>query len=523
MKILKSFSIVAILTLLSSLLGYLREATLASEYGATAITDAFFAAFFIPNTLYLILLSGSISTVFVPVFIEYLGKDRDQAWYLASNLFNISALLLFIIILICILSVDYWVAFLFPGFEKATMKMVVDLVIILMPMLLFVGLSSLISSILHSFEHFSTPALAPIVSNLFVIIVILYSHKLGGIYAVAFGVTIGMLLQILIQFPALYRKNAKYRLVMGLGHPALKRIGKLSIPLMIYLLIAYVSLIIERNLASTLPEGTISSLNYAVRVFSIPVAFTAGSVGTVIYPRLSLDVARHESATFSQNVFRSITASLFFLAPISLWLILNSRIAISLLFGYGRFTPEDVTLTSAILIGYSIGMVATGISRILQRASYALQDTSSPLWAEIGTLILYVATAPLLTRYLGGSGLGIARGISFIIVMFVLIWLLKRKHNAILFSLNEVFVVIGKYSFASLLAVATFNLAWLYSLPLFESRTGSFLKTIIFLGLSTVIYLLIGYLLKFSEIQFICEKLLPIKNRLARSWWYKND
>ncbi len=410
MKIIKSFSIVAILTLLSSVLGYIREATLAAQYGASAVTDAYFAAFFIPNTLYLILLSGSISTIFVPIFIEYLSKDDNEAWYVASSLFNVSALLLSSVILICILTVHYWIFILFSGFDKTTIDLAIDLTFILLPMLLFIGLSSFVSAVLNSFEHFTAPALAPIVANIFIIIVIVYSHKFGGIYGVSIGVTIGMFLQLALQFPKLIQMGAKYHFVFDLRHPALRRIWKLSIPLVVYLVIAYASLVIERNIASTLPEGTLSDLNYAVRVFSIPIAFTAGAVGTVIYPRLSLDIANRENEMFSRNVFRSITASLFFLAPISLWLIANARIVINLLFGYGKFTPQNIQLTSIILIGYTIGMVPTGIARILQRASYALQDTISPLWSEIGTLAIYFVTAPLLTYYWGGSWVGPCKG-----------------------------------------------------------------------------------------------------------------
>lgn len=517
MKIIKSFSIVAAFTLLSNILGYFREAALAAQYGASAATDAYFAAFFIPNTLYLILLSGSISTIFIPVFIEYRNKDKDEAWHIASSLFNISALVLSGIILICLISVRYWMVLLFPGFDEATMEMAITLVVILLPMLLFVGLSSLISSVLNSFEHFAIPALAPVVSNIFTIGVILYSDQLNGITTVALGVTIGMFIQFLLQVPTLFRKGAKYHMVCHLRHPALKRIGRLSLPLIIYLLFAYASLIIERNIASTLPEGTISSLNYALRVFSIPIAFTAGAIGTVIYPRLSLDIASHESDMFSRNVFRSMTGSLFFLAPISLWFIANSELVINMLFGYGKFTTDDVLVTSAILIGYSTGMAATGITRILQRSSYALQDTISPLWAEIGALILYVVIAPILTSQWGAWGLGIARGISFIFVMLALLWLLLRKRVEFLFSLKDVLWVIGKYFLAGALAVAVFGLAWENLLTSFNSRLDGFLKIGIFSGLGAVVYLLVGYSFRFGEVLFIHQKLLSLTDRAARS------
>lgn len=515
MKLFRTVSMVATLTLLSNVLGYIRDAVLASQYGATAATDAYFAAFFIPNTLYLILLSGSISTIFIPIFIQYKQKQgTTEAWYIANNIFNITIAFISVIILLLVLTAQYWVDALFPGFKDATLQLTIELTIILLPMLLFISLSSLETSVLHAHEHFSVPALAPIVANIFVIGIIAVSAHFRGIHTVAIGVTLGMLLQFLIQIPKLRQYGATYKLVFNLRHPSVKHIVKLSLPLILYLFIAYTALVVERNIASTLTEGTVSALNYAVRVFSLPIAFTAGAVGTVIYPRLSLDANNQQNIAFSKNLYQSITVSSFFLIPTSLWIIVNGQAVIQILFGYGKFAPDDVQLTTMILIGYTIGMAATGITRLLQRAAYALQDTTTSLWAEIVSLFFYAMIATILTERLGAFGLGLARGIAFIFVLFFTMGLLFRKHDAILLKQKEVLQALLKYILISGVAIAVPTLIINLLGITFDIFTEQpLIRLMLITSSSFCIYLLLGFAFHIDEVVFLYEKWGKIKAR----------
>ncbi|MCJ7723993.1 MAG: hypothetical protein MUP03_07665, partial [Anaerolineales bacterium] len=305
MKIIKSFSVVAGFGLISGLLGYVRDAALAAKFGATLATDAFFAAFFVPNALFLILISGSIGMVFIPIFTEYLGKDRKEAWHVASSVFNLSMLVLGLIVLVGVVTVQSWLNLLFPGFGKGTMQLSVALSFCLLPVLLFTGLASLASAALNSFEHFTIPALGSIIGNIIVIPAIIFSGYFGGIYGVAIGVLIGMLIQLLIQIPVLLRFGLRYQFVINIRHPAILRMIKLALPLIAYLIIAYTSVAVERIIASSLSAGTVSALNYSMHIFILPVTIFAGSLGTVIYPRLSMQSASNDNQAFTEKLAKA--------------------------------------------------------------------------------------------------------------------------------------------------------------------------------------------------------------------------
>ena len=456
MEITKSLSILVGATLLSSFLGYARDAALATKFGASTATDAFFAAFFVPDTLYLILVAGSTSAVFIPVFIEYLEKDREEAWYVASCVFNVSALVLGIVVLVGVLTVRNWIPLLFPGYDESIRALSIELSLLLLPMLLFIGLSNLFTAALNSLEHFTVPALAPVISNVIVIAAIIFSGYLGGIHGVAVVVPIGMVFQSLVQLPVLVRLGARYRPVLNLWHPALRRVGKLAVPLIAYLAVAYASLVLERMLASTLSTGTVSAFNYAMRLFVLPVRSFGGTIGTVLYPRLSRQAASNDKQALTESLSKAIGVAVFLLLPKSIWLVINSEFLVSLVYGHGRFTPKDVHLTAIILGGYAIGLMPRGITGLLQRGFYALQDTVTPLLIEVFTLVMYVGGATGLTYAFGPVGLASARGLSFIIVVVISVWAFHRFHQTLV-DRKRLLFLFGRYLLAGLFAAAIWS------------------------------------------------------------------
>lgn len=514
MRLLRSFSVVAGLTLIASFLGYVRDAALAASFGASTTTDAYFAAFFIPNTLYLILLSNSVAIVFLPIFVESFQKDRDQAWRTASALFNLSFLVLSAVVLVAALTVQWWMPILYSGFTDSTMALAITLTLILLPMLVFIGLSTLLTAILNSFDHFAVPASAPVIGNIIVIIAIFLSNIWWGITGVAVAVTLSAAVQLLIQIPVLRRFDSRYSFTLDIRNPAIGRVLRLAVPLVIYFAIAYASQAVERNIASSLVEGTVSSVSYATNLFRVPIAIFAGSLGTVIYPRLSLEAANESGDLFSASMSRAIGATTMLLLPLSAWLLINSESIINVLFGYGRFSADDVQLTAIILAGYAIGMTANGITRILQRAFYALQDTVTPVLAEIASFVVYVGAVIFLVRVIGPAGLGIARSVYFILVAVLSYWLLAR-HAEVLLKNRPLVLMFGRYLLATAAATVVWvGFAWLgNSVAILESRLGELLS----LGLSglvgALVFLLVARLLKADEVEMLTSRSLAFTGR----------
>ncbi len=516
MKLVRSFGVVAGLTLVASFLGYVRDAALAASFGASTTTDAYFAAFFVPNTLYLILLSNSVAIVFLPIFVESFQKDEKAAWRTASTLFNLSFIVLSGVVLVSSLTARLWMPVLYSGFAEPTMHLAITLTLILMPMLIFIGLSTLLTAILNSFDHFAIPAFAPVLANIIVIVAILLSNYWWGIEGVAVAVTLSALAQLLIQIPVLRRYNSHYSFILDWHNPAIARVFRLAVPLVIYFAIAYASQAVERNIASSLVEGTVSAISYAANLFRVPIAIFAGSLGTVIYPRLSLEAANESNELFSGSMSRAIGATTMFLLPLSFWLLINSETIINVLFGFGRFSAEDVQLTAIILAGYAIGMSANGITRILQRAFYALQDTVTPVLVEVISFAAYVGLVIPLVRTAGATGLGVARSVYFIVVAVLSFWMLNR-HPEINFDKRTYSLMFGRYLLASAGAsLVWLGLAWLSAnRTLMLGRIGGFA----YLGFSAVVgavvFILIAYLLKADELRLLAGQSMALAGRLT--------
>ena len=506
MRLARSFSVVASLTLVASFLGYVRDAVLAARFGASTVTDAYFAAFFVPNTLSLILLSNSVAIVFLPLFVEAFQRDKQSAWKIASTLFNLSLILLSAVVLVASLTAQFWMPLLYSGFPDPTMQLAITLTQILMPMLVFIGLSTIVTAVLNSFDHFAVPAFAPVLTNVIVIIAIFLSYYWWDIAGVAVAVTLSALAQLLIQLPILRRFGLQYSLSLQLKDPTIARVFRLAIPLIIYFGIAYGSQAVERNIASSLVVGTVSAVSYAANLFRVPIAIFAGSIGTVIYPRLSLEAANEANSQFSISMSRAIGATTMFLLPLSCWLLINSETLVNALFGFGRFSAEDVHVTSIILAGYAIGMTANGITRILQRAFYAIQDTVTPVLVEVVSFVIYTALAILLVRMIGATGLGIARSVYFIVVAIFSFWLLAR-HPEVTFGRRIYGLMFGRYLLASAGAsIVWLGLAWLHgNYPI----TG-WIAELVYLGLSAVIgamvFIFVAYALKANDVVVWVQK-----------------
>lgn len=514
MRLARSFGVVALLTLISSFLGYVRDAAMAAGFGASMVTDAYFAAFFVPNTLSLILLSNSVAIVFLPVFVEAFQRDKRHAWQIASTLFNLSFLLLSAVVLLASLTAQFWMPILYSGFPDPTMELAIRLTQILMPMLVFIGLSTIVTAVLNSFDHFAVPAFAPVLSNIIVIFAIFLSYFFGGIEGVAVAVTLSAVAQLVIQLPVLRRFESQYSLSLQIKDPMVGRVFRLAIPLIIYFAIAYASQAVERNIASSLVVGTVSAMSYAANLFRVPIAIFAGSIGTVIYPRLSLEAANEANDQFSGSMSRAIGATTMFLLPLSCWLLINSEILVNALFGFGRFSAEDVHLTSIILAGYAIGMTANGITRILQRAFYAIQDTVTPVFVELVSFVLYTALVILLVNLIGTIGLGIARSVYFLLVALLSFWLLKR-HPEVSFRNRNYGLMFGRYLLASAVAsIVWLGLAWYHgNLPILAGRIAE----LVYLGISAVtgasVFVAVAYALKAGEVEVFVGQITAFVNK----------
>ena len=424
-----AFSTLAVfgLTLASSSLGYFRESGIAAIFGASADTDAYLVAFFIPNVIFLVLVSGTLSQAFVPVFVEYVATGRKQeAWHVGSSVLNLLTPLLLALAAAAALGAPLVVRALAPGLDPEAARTAEGLTRVLMPVVLFLSLSAVVSALLNSLGEFTVPALSPVVGGLLIIASLFTLGRWMGIYGLALGTLAGSAIQLLIQLPWLARKGFRYSLAFDLRHPGVRRIAFLCGPVVAYVAVAHVSLAVERIVASGLETGSISMLNYAMRVFTMSVAFPI-SLGTVLFPTLSALASTESWERLSRHVVRGANIVTLVVTPISVGMIVAGLPLVRLLFERGRFGDEHASTTALILAGYSLGMVPLALTQIFIRALYSVRDMVTPALAEAANLLLYVPLSIGLARLFEAPGLAAARGLSFYVVLALVFFRLKRQ------------------------------------------------------------------------------------------------
>jgi putative peptidoglycan lipid II flippase len=495
----RTVGIVSVVTVMVAVAGYLREATLAARFGISTTMDAYFAAIFIPNILYLILIAGTLSPVFIPILIqENPEEDPDQASLTFSVITNFT-LLVFVLIVVCgTLGARFWLPLLFPGFRPSTAGMALQLVYIVFPALPFLAIAGILTALLNGFHRFLIAAFAPAVSSIAVIVAAVFLHREGAIYGVGIATAVGFFLQCVVLLLATTSLNIRYHPVLDFRHPSIKKLLRLGIPLFLYLAVANAATVLERNFASRISAGAVSTLTYAFRLFTVPSNFLAAPLAIVAYPGFSREAARERRGELAGKVSRLFRLLLFVFLPVTVWTMLNATPVTRVLYEHGRFLPADSWITSRVLAIYGIGIIPNAIAVVLLRCFFAIEDTVTPLLTELLDLGFFVLAATLLIRYFGIEGLAAARGVSFLLV-FAILTLVLRRRGLLKFSGLGPFLL--RVTAATAVMGSAGWLVWRLLQPLFNSG-GTMMRLAIIcveLLLAAAIYLGITIMLRLGE------------------------
>jgi putative peptidoglycan lipid II flippase len=422
--------IVSVLTVIVAAFGYFREAALAARFGLSTTMDAYFAAIFVPTIVYMVLIAGTLSPLFIPILLQAdESGDRDKLSETFSVVTSFVLLFLIAIVSCAMITAHEWIALLFPGFSASTIAVSARLIYIIFPSVLFVALAGLLTAVLNGFHKFALASFAPALSSIAVIAAVFLAHGEKAIYIVGIATAVGFLLQFLLLVPATAYLGIRYRPLLRFDHPAITKLVRVGGPLLLYLAVANGSLFLERNLASRLATGAVSTLTYAMRLFSVPANFLAAPLAIVSYPQFAREAASEKHGNLRSQVSRMFRLVVFLFLPLTVWTIFNALPITRLLYERGQFRPSDSLTTSRALMFYGIGILPNAIAVILLRCFYAVQDTVTPLVAEIINLAFYVVVAILLTHHFGIAGLAGSRGLSFFLVTAILVFVLWRKKH----------------------------------------------------------------------------------------------
>ncbi|HHJ20583.1 MAG TPA: murein biosynthesis integral membrane protein MurJ [Gammaproteobacteria bacterium] len=392
-KLLKSTAVVSGMTLISRLLGFVRDMVIAVSFGASGLTDAFFVAFRIPNLLRRMFAEGAFAQAFVPVFTEYREQKNHAALQdLADHVAGTLGLILTGITLFGILAAPLLILLFAPGFsdDPERQQLATEMLRLTFPYVLFISLTALAGGILNSYGKFAVPAFTPVLLNLCLIAAAIWLAPLleQPVVALAWGVLIAGLAQLAFQIPALWRIGLLPRPRWQRAHQGVHRVITLMLPALLGSSVAQINMLLNTVVASFLVSGSISWLYYSDRFVELPLSLFGIAIGTVILPKLSAEHSQRSTQAFNDTLDWALRFGLVIALPAMLGLILLSRPILTTLIQYGEFTAFDARMAAISLSVYALGLPGFVLVKILAPGFFSRQDTKTPV--RIGMIAISV-------------------------------------------------------------------------------------------------------------------------------------
>jgi putative peptidoglycan lipid II flippase len=430
--ILKAAGILGSATILSRIMGMVRDMVVARLFGAGMATDAFFAAYQIPNMLRRFFAEGALTAAFVPTFSETLVQEgEEKARELANLCFTLLTIVVALITLMGIIFSPAIVGLMFPGFSAVPGKYELTVLLnrVMFPYLFFISLVALCMGILNTVRHFFTPAISTVFLNIAMILAALFLRFFYQypITSLAVGVLIGGLIQLLLQLPVLWSKGFPIRPRFSFNDPKLKKIALLMLPATLGVGVYYLNITVGNILASLLPQGSVSYLYYAQRLFEFPQGVFTVSVAQAVLPAMSRQAAEGDLVAMKDSLNYGVRLTLFVTIPALVGLIVCAEPLMALLFMGGQFDHNMALQSAKALVYYSFGLSCVALVRVLAPAFYALKDTRTPVMTAFISFLLNLGFSLWLMGPLLHGGLALASSLSALGNMVLLFWLLRRK------------------------------------------------------------------------------------------------
>ncbi len=413
MNLLRAASTVSAMTLLSRITGLVRESLKAVLFGAGAQMDAFEAAFRLPNILRRMFAEGAFSQAFVPILAEYQRqRGVDATRGRVGSVGTLLAVALLVVSALGVLAAPWLVYLLAAGFDKTPGKveLTTQMIRIVFPYLLFVSLVSLAGGVLNVHRRFAVPAFTPVLLNLSIIgaAIFLAPHVDPPVLALAWGVAIGGVLQLALQLAPLARLGMLPKPSFAWRDPGVRRVLLAMGPAALGVSAAQISALINTQLAAWLGDGRVSWITYADRLMEFPTALLGVALGVVLLPQLSAAQARDDRAAYSAMLDWGLRMVLLLALPCAAALLVFAQPLTAVVFHYGRFSVQDVQMTTHALMGYGVGLMGLVGVKVLAPGFFARQDTKTPVKIAIVVLIATQALNALLVPR-PAAAMGLAR------------------------------------------------------------------------------------------------------------------
>ncbi len=432
-RLMRAAGTVGGMTLVSRVLGLLRDVVLSGLLGAGMAADAWNAAFMLPNTLRRLVGEGNISAAFIPVFARYSAeRTEEESWALASRFFTAVLMVAAVLSALGILIAPWIVGFMFGGYAAVPGKieLTIALTRAVFGYLLFISLTAVLMGALNARHRFAAAAFTPVLLN---IAIIIGAGLMWGrvpalaVWGIAAGAMVGGVLQFLFLVPFARRIGMSVRPTWPFGDPALGEIGRLMVPGLIGAGVVQINILVGRKLASSLVEGSITSLYFASRLNELALGVFAVAVATVVLPVMAQQGAAGDMKRLRDTLGFALRQVSAVTIPAAVGLVLLRHEIVATLFEHGEFTASATALTASAVWGYAIGLAAVASVRIVVQAFYALRDTRTPVAVAAAAMLVNIAGCLLLRGPLQNAGIALANSIAAGFAALVLLALLRRR------------------------------------------------------------------------------------------------
>lgn len=504
--------ILAIFSILSRLVGLLRDRLLASTFGAGDTLDVYYAAFRLPDLIFNTLILGAFAVAFIPVFLETWEENKERAWKVTNSILNLLLLTVTVISAVFFVLAPQLVVWLIvPGFSPEKQQLTVELTRVMLISILFFTLSNVAGGVLNAFKRFAAYGLAPIMYNLGIIAGIIWLVPSYGPLGLAYGVVVGAILHFLIQVPTWLKTGYRYQTIFNWQLPEVKKVFILMIPRTFALAIGQINKVVLTMIASTLAVGSVTVYNLADNLQYVPIGVFAIPLAMACFPYLSESLSQKNPGQFGIHFSVTFRRIIFLVVPVSLFIFFLRAQLVRVIFGAGAFDWQDTRMTLDTLGFFAWSMWAQALLPLLSRAFFAFQDTKTPVYISLWSAVLNIILAFGLSRFLGAPGLALGFSLAAI---FNVIWLwlaLKRKNiwldtKRIFDSSLKIILISGAATLV--LQMVKLEIGQLVNMNTF---VGVFTQLLISGSVGLLVYLGLACWLKLPEI----EVLKPLLNKIC--------
>lgn len=427
-EVAQAATIIAVGNVVSRVLGLVREIVKADLFGAGGNVSALDTAMALPKIIYALVVGGMINSALIPVLSDYTAPERrTELWHLLSLLVSVATVALSGLVVLGELLTPQLVWLSAGGLPLADQQLATRLLRVMLPGVLFLSLASVLSGALYALNRFTFPALTAAAFNVAMVVVALALGDRWGVYSMAVGLLVGSVLQVLLQLPGL--RDARFRLIFNLRHPALRRIGRLYLPILAGLAVDKLAELLSYRLASHTGPASPSWMTYSATIIQFPLGLVGTAISIAILPTLSRQANKEQGDRFRATLSQGLRLVIALTVPATIGLWVLSTPIVKLVFEHGDFTSVDTLATVAALRFHLLGLTFAAVDQPLIFAFYARKDTWTPALVGVVTVLLYViiALAPTLFAPLTLNGLILANSLKWAAHALLMLFLLRDR------------------------------------------------------------------------------------------------